>query len=199
MIQAWRKVLKDFINYFREAQSSYESRAKGVTKITQTLNTNIQPSDFVKSGGILDTNAVLLDFQKELYVNNENAAKILSEIISTLNSLRTDLSFKIKEIKALSPDFKNNVEKEKENTRREILKLTEALTGLDSNPQSAAGKTDPYLVKVGLQRQLKRQIDEENYLHKVRFYSVSGLSFDELIGTRRISTSKAVVVSWKRS
>lgn len=193
-------MLKDFINYFREAQSSYENRAKGVTKITQTLNTTIQPSDFVKSGGILDTNTVLLDFQKELYANNENAAKILSEIISTLNSLRTDLSFKIKEIKALSPDFKNNVEKEKENTRKEILKLTEALTGLDSNPQSAAGKTDPYLVKVGLQRQLKRQIDEENYLHKVRFYSVSSeWSFDELIGTRRISTSKTVVVSWKRS
>lgn len=170
MDKAWRKVLKDFINYFREVQSSYENRSKGITKISQILNTTIQPSDFVKSGGILDTNAVLRDFQKELYDNNEGVAKFLSEIITTLNSLRVDLNFKIKEIKALSPDFKNNVEKEKENTRREILKLTEALTGLDSNPQNAAGKTDPYLVKVGLQRQLKRQIDEENYLHKVRFY-----------------------------
>lgn len=188
-------MLKDFINYFREAQSSYENRAKGVTKISQTLNTTIQPSEFVKSGGILDTNTVLRDFQKELYANNENAAKILSEIISTLNLLRIDLSFKIKEIKALSPDFKNNVEKERENTRKEILKLTEALTGLDSNPQSAAGKADPYLVKIGLQRQLKRQIDEENYLHKVRFHSVSGRGFCELIGIRRISTSKTVVAS----
>lgn len=167
-------MLKDFINYFRETQSSYENRAKGVTKISQTLNTTIQSSDFVKSGGILDTNTVLHDFQKELYANNENTAKILSEIISTLNLLRIDLSFKIKEIKALSPDFKNNIEREKENTRKEILKLTEALTGLDSNPQNAAGKVDPYLVKIGLQRQLKRQIDEENYLHKVRFHPISG-------------------------
>lgn len=174
MGKAWRKVLKDFINYFREVQSSYENRSKGITKISQILNTTIQPSDFVKSGGILDTNTVLRDFQKELYDNNEGVAKFLSEIITTLNSLRVDLNFKIKEIKALSPDFKNNVEKEKENTRREILKLTEALTGLDSNPQNAAGKTDPYLVKVGLQRQLKRQIDEENYLHKVRFRPAFG-------------------------
>lgn len=165
-------MLKDFINYFREVQSSHENRSKGITKISQTLNTTIQPSEFVRSGGILDTNTVLRDFQKECYANNENTAKILSDIINTLNSLRIDLNLKIKEIKGLSPDFKNNVEREKENTRKEILKLTEALTGLDSNPQNAAGKTDPYLVKVGLQRQLRRHIDEENYLHKVRFYLV---------------------------
>lgn len=177
MDKAWRKVLKDFINYFREVQSSYESRAKGTTKVSQGLNTTTQASDFVKSGGILDTITVLRDFQKELYANSDNATKILSEINNNLNNLRIDLSFKIKEIKALSPDFKNNVEKEKENTRKEIIKLTEALTGLDSNPQSAAGKTDPYLVKVGLQRQLRRQIDEENYLHKVRFYPVFGRHF----------------------
>jgi hypothetical protein len=160
---AWRKVLKDFINYFREVQSSYENRAKGITKISQTLSTTIHPSEFVKSGGILETNTILRDFQKELYVDNENNAKIVSEIISNLNSLRTDLSFKIKEIKALAPDFKNNVEKEKELTRKEVIKLTEALTGLDSGSQSS---TDPYLVKLGLQKQLRRQIDEESYLHK---------------------------------
>lgn len=164
--------MKDFINYFREVQASYESRAKGVTKISQILNTTLQPSDFVKTGGILDINNVLRDFQKELYVNNESAAKIQSEIINSLSSLRSDLNFKIKEIKALSPDFKNNVEREKEGTRKEIIKLTEALTALDSNPQNGAGRADPYLVKLGLEKQLKRQIDEENYLHKVGLHSV---------------------------
>ncbi|KAH8151611.1 uncharacterized protein LAJ45_04233 [Morchella importuna] len=179
---AWRKVLKDFINYFREVQASYENRAKGVTKISQTLNTTIQPSDFIKSGGILETNNVLREFQKDLYVSNDNATKTLASIINNLNSLRTDLNFKIKEIKALSPDFKNNVDKEKENTRKEIIKLTEALTALDSNPQNASGKTDPYLVKLGLQRQLKRQIDEENYLHKAYInIETSGRELERII------------------
>lgn len=172
--------MKDFINYFREVQSSYENQAKGITKISQTLNNTIQPSEFVKTGGILDTNTVLRDFQKEHYTNNENNAKVVADIINSLNSLRTDLSFKIKEIKALSPDFKNNVDKEKEITRKEIIKLTEALTGLDSNPQSSTGKTDPYLVKLGVQKQLRRQIDEENYLHKVSFRPVSRQSINEL-------------------
>lgn len=190
-------MLKDFINYFREVQASYESRAKGITKISQTLSTAIQPSDFLKSGGILDTNTVLRDYQKDLYSSSENAAKIQSEIINSLNSLRVDLSFKIKEIKALSPDFKNNVEKEKETTRKEIIKLTEALTALDSNPQSSTGKTDPYIVKLGLQKQLRRQIDEENYLHKVSCHPVSRCRISKLKYIRHTLISKTVAVSWK--
>lgn len=186
--------MKDFINYFREVQVSYENRAKGVTKISQTLNTTIQPSDFIKSGGILETNNVLREFQKDLYGSNDNATKTLASIINNLNSLRTDLNFKIKEIKALSSDFKNNVDKEKENTRKEIIKLTEALTALDSNPQNASGKTDPYLVKLGLQRQLKRQIDEENYLHKVSSHQFLDNN-NILNNTRHISTSKPAVAS----
>ncbi|RPA98883.1 hypothetical protein L873DRAFT_1686105 [Choiromyces venosus 120613-1] len=163
---AWRKVLKDFITYFREVQTSNENRAKGINRIGQALNTTVHPPEFARSGGILETTNVLREFQKESYVNAENAAKIQAQIISALTALRRDLSDKVKEIKGLSGDFKNSVEREKEATRKEIVKLTDALIAIDSNPQGATGKNDPYLIKLGLEKQLKRQIDEENYLHK---------------------------------
>ena len=43
-----------------------------------------------------------------------------------------DLAAKIKEIKSLSGDFKNTVDKEKDNTRKVVAHFEEALASLDS-------------------------------------------------------------------
>jgi hypothetical protein len=88
----------------------------------------------------METNSVLRGFHKEATVNSEHAAKIELEVINNLTGLRNDLNLKIKEIKALSPDFKNNMDKEKEATKKEVLKLQEALEIFDSNP---SGGKDP--------------------------------------------------------
>lgn len=89
-----------------------------------------------------------------------------------LTGLRSDLGQKIKEIKGLSGDFKNNVDKETEGTRRAVRELQEAL----GSPSTDA-KSDPFLVRLGVDRQLGRQIEEENYLHRVRMssWSIFGL------------------------
>lgn len=132
--------MKDFVTYFREVQAQYEARARGIQKLTQTLNSATHPNEFLQNGGILETNAVLRDFHKEATVNSEHAAKIELEVINNLVALRSDLNLKIKEIKALSPDFKNSVDKEKEATRKEVQKLQEALQAFDSDP---TGRKDP--------------------------------------------------------
>lgn len=133
-------MLKDFITYFKEVQSHYEARAKGIAKLTNTLTVASQPSEFLGSGGILETNAILRDFHKEASITSETAAKIESEIIRVLTELRSDLNTKIKEIKGLSGDFKNSVDKEKENVRKEVAKLQDALVVLE---KSGAGGKDP--------------------------------------------------------
>jgi hypothetical protein len=106
----------------------------------QALNATTRPSEFAARGGIMETNAVLTDFHKEAVINAGNAAKIETDVINNLIGLRGDLNLKIKEIKALSGDFKSNVEKEKESTKKEVLKLQEALETFDSNP---SGSKDP--------------------------------------------------------
>lgn len=111
----------------------------------------------------METNSVLSDFHKEATMNASHAAKIESEIINNLTGLRGDLNLKIKEIKALSGDFRSNVEKEMEATKKEVLRLQEALETLDSNP---SGGKDPYIVKLAVDKQLKRQLAEENYIHR---------------------------------
>ena len=164
---AWRKFLKDLITYFREVSSSYEHRAKSLLKVSNVINNTNAPAALMTEGGLNDANRILRDFHKQAIVEANKARDIESDVINQLSGLRADLAQKIKEIKSLSGDFKNNVEKEKETTRKCVTALEEALAVVDSDPSAIVGKGDPYVVRLGVERQVERQIDEENYLHRV--------------------------------
>lgn len=123
------------------------------------------PADFLASGGILETSNVLRDFHHEVTANSQSAAQIETDIIKNLIGLRNDLTHKIKEIKGLSGDFKNNIDKEKEAMKKEVAKLQDELETMDRNP---TGGKDPYVTRVTVEKQLRHYLTEENYLHRVR-------------------------------
>lgn len=109
-------------------------------------------------------NGLLRDFHKEAYLTAENAKSIETEIINHLVGLRGDLNLKIKEIRALSGDFKNNIDKEKDLTKKALLTLTDAINNVDTG---SGGKYEPYIAKLQAENQIRRQLNEENYLHRV--------------------------------
>ena len=160
-------MLKDLITYFREVSASYEHRGKALLKVSNVINNTNAPSAFLTEGGLNDANRILRDFHKQSVLESNKARDIENEVINQLGGLRADLGQKIKEIKSLSGDFKNSVEKEKETTRKCVAALEEALSAVDTDPAAIAGKGDPYVVRLGVDRQIERQIDEENYLHRV--------------------------------
>ncbi|KAF2737908.1 hypothetical protein EJ04DRAFT_460178 [Polyplosphaeria fusca] len=164
--QAWRKLLKDLITYFREVAQSYEHRGKALLKVSNVINNTNAPSVFMTEEGLNDANRILRDYHKQALQESSKAKDLENDVISQLSGLRADLGQKIKEIKSLSGDFKNNVEKEKESTRKCVAVLEDALASIDSDPSAIAGKGDPYIVRLGVDRQVERQIDEENYLHR---------------------------------
>lgn len=164
---AWRKVLKDIITYFREIQSQYEQRSKTLLKVSNVINNTNAPAMFLPSGGIGDALQVLRGYHKQSIMESNKAKAIENDIILALTGLRSDLQQKIKEIKNLSGDFKNSVEKEMEGTRRAVQNLGDALGQADVELSQMTGKQDPYLLRLAADRQLERQIDEENYLHQV--------------------------------
>jgi hypothetical protein len=164
--QAWRKLLKDLITYFREVAASYEHRAKALLKVSNVINNTNAPSIFLTEGGLNDANRILRDFHKQSVLESNKARDVENDVIGQLSGLRADLAQKIKEIKSLSGDFKNSVEKEKETTRKCVAALEEALSLVDLDPAAVAGKGDPYVVRLAVDRQVERQIDEENYLHR---------------------------------
>jgi hypothetical protein len=192
---AWRKFLKDLITYFREVSSSYEHRAKSLLKVSNVINNTNAPAALMIEGGLNDANRILRDFHKQAIVEANKARDIESDVINQLSGLRADLAQKIKEIKSLSGDFKNNVEKEKETTRKCVTALEEALALVDSDPGAVAGKGDPFVVRLGVERQVERQIDEENYLHRVCCRRYANLTTNR---TRLISILRTLGANWSR-
>ncbi len=165
---AWRKVLKDLIAYFRDIQKSYDARSKSLHTASNTINNTTIPAEFLTSGGIGDATYVLQEFHKQALNESGKAREMENEVIMQLTGLRSDLQQKIKEIKSLSGDFKNSVDKEIEGSRKAVRHLQEALGMVDTDPSATAGKGDPFIVKLGVDRQIERQVEEENYLHRVR-------------------------------
>lgn len=163
---AWRKVLKDIITYFKEIQTNYEQRSKSLVKLANVLNNVNMPPGFLPSGGLDDAVQILRNYNGQAISEASKAREIEEDVILALTGLRSDLQLKIKEIKNLSGDFKNSVEKEMESTRKVVNNLQESLGKSDLDAALTTGKEDPYLLRLAVDRQLERQLDEENYLHQ---------------------------------
>lgn len=163
---AWRKFLKDVISYFKEIQANYEQRSKSLVKLANVLNNVNMPPGFLPSGGLNDAVQILRNYNSQSISEAQKAREIEEDVILALTGLRSDLQLKIKEIKNLSGDFKNSVEKEMDATRKAVNNLQEALGKTELDASTATGKEDPYLLRLAVDRQLERQLDEENYLHQ---------------------------------
>ncbi|ORY67083.1 uncharacterized protein BCR38DRAFT_482722 [Pseudomassariella vexata] len=164
--QAWRKLLKDLIAYFREIQSHYEHRSKSLLKLANVLNNTSTPAGYLRSGGLNDALEILRNYHQTAIIEANKAREIEEDVILALTGLRSDLNQKMKEIKSLSGDFKNSVDKEMDNTRKAVNSLQEVLGQNELDSALTTGKQDPYLLRLAVDRQVERQIDEENYLHQ---------------------------------
>lgn len=159
--------MKDLILYFREIQNGYEHRGKSILKLSNVANNISAPENFLQSNGINVAMQILRDYHKQAITESSKARMIQEDVVQALTGLRSDLQQKIKEIKNLSGDFKNSVDREMDTTRRAVRLLGDSLGQSDIDASQMTGKQDPYLLRLAVERQLERQIDEENYLHQV--------------------------------
>lgn len=137
-------------------------------------------SGFMKfgSGSIQDIQVVLKKHHLALANQQLKISKeITTVIIPKLESLRKDLGFKIKEIKELHSDFKTNMNHQLDLTHKLLHKYIASVKYMNSITKKKQQthqtdltdlqpKHDPYLLKLQLDLQLKRQIAEENYLQE---------------------------------
>ncbi|KAJ5781644.1 uncharacterized protein N7518_010127 [Penicillium psychrosexuale] len=163
---AWRKLLKDLILFFKEVQKSYETRAKLFLSASSVVNNQTLPPGLLQPGGLADATEILQNFHRQGYTEANKAVEVEVEVISQLTGLRSDLQKKTKEIKSLSADFKNTVDKEVDGTRKAVRNLQEALGLVDTDASATSGKGDPFILRLGVEKQVEKQIEEENYLHR---------------------------------
>ncbi|KAL6870255.1 hypothetical protein J3F83DRAFT_735648 [Trichoderma novae-zelandiae] len=164
--QTWRKILKDLITYFREVHAHYDQKAKSLAKLSSVANNIQNPTSFFQTPGIDDALQIIRNYNKLALQEATKAKEIEDDVILALTGLRSDLQQKIKDIKHLAGDFKNSLEKEMEATGKAVKALDDALGKNEMDTSTTTGKQDPYLLRLAVDRQIERQIDEEKYLHQ---------------------------------
>ncbi|SCV03119.1 LAMI_0H05622g1_1 [Lachancea mirantina] len=137
-------------------------------------------SGFMKfgSGSIQDIQVILKKHHLSMAGQQLKTSKELTAVvIPRLEDLRRDLQAKIKEIKDLHGDFRTNISEHVALTGQLLQKYTASVKFLSTQAkdgdviklkkdQHLKPKHDPYLLKLQLDLQLKRQLLEENYLQE---------------------------------
>ncbi|CAI4038791.1 hypothetical protein SMKI_06G1390 [Saccharomyces mikatae IFO 1815] len=158
-------------------------------------------SGFVKfgSGSIQDIQVILKKYHLSLANQQFKISKeITSTVIPKLEELRKDLRYKIAEIKDLHGDFKTNIGAHIQLTSQLLKKYIAAVKFMNAHgigndrvsptnkkPHKLDPKHDPYLLKLQLDLQLKRQVAEETYLQEAFInLQTSGLQLEKIIYTK---------------
>ncbi|KOG99590.1 Ask10p [Saccharomyces eubayanus] len=165
------------------------------------LNNTSAASGFVKfgSGSIQDVQVILKKYHLSLANQQFKISKeITSTVIPKLEELRKDLRYKITEIKDIHGDFKTNIDAHVQLTSQLLKKYiasvkfmnangigNDKVTATNKKPHKLDPKHDPYLLKLQLDLQLKRQVAEETYLQEAFInLQTSGLQLEKIIYTK---------------
>ncbi|SCW01120.1 LAFE_0D05512g1_1 [Lachancea fermentati] len=153
-------------------------------------------SGFMKfgSGSVQDIQVVLKKYHLSLANQQLKMSKELTSIvIPRIDELRKDLQAKIKEIKELHGDFRTNINEHVALTGQLLQKYMASIKFISThskssdalklkNDQHLKPKHDPYLLKLQLDLQLKRQLLEENYLQEAYInLQSSGMELEKII------------------
>lgn len=183
----------------RHLEAEIENQGNALPKIpisSVNQTTNTAASGFMQfgSGSIQDIQVILKKHHLALATQQFKVSKeIINVLIPKLESLRKDLSFKIKEIKELHSDFKTNIKSHIKLSSHLLNKYIAAikfvnrgnLDGTSNNPIHLHPKHDPFLLKLQLDLQLKRQLSEENYLQEAYInLQTTGLKLEKIIYTK---------------
>ncbi|CCE62479.1 hypothetical protein TPHA_0C03270 [Tetrapisispora phaffii CBS 4417] len=196
---AWRSIIKSLIGYLTEFASVQDEIVRHNLRLLQAINfpfftieNQYQPAQqndkvlqnfFIPfgNGSIQDLPTILTKYHNSMAAFALKASKELtSDLIPRLEDLRGDLSVKIKEIKSLESDFKNTCDKQLHITANLLNKFEESID--DCKFGNTKKMNDPYLNKIILDRQIKKQLTEENFLHEAyNNLENSGLELEKVI------------------
>ncbi|CUS24004.1 LAQU0S13e01134g1_1 [Lachancea quebecensis] len=196
---AWRSVIRSILVYLTETVSIQDEIVRQQLRLSHAVNfpffateNQHQPSTNEEkaiqkfflplgNGSIQDLPSILSQFHSQMANGALKTSKELAnDVIPRLEDLRGDLMIKIKEIKSLQSDFKNACAKELQQTRHDLKHFNESVEAA----RYGAPKHDPHLVKISLEKQIRKQLNEENLLHE---------AFDNLQGSGR-ELEKVVVM-----
>lgn len=178
---AWRSIIRSILVYLQETVSIQDELVRQHLRLQHAVNfpffsidnqhqpTTPEDKTIQKfflplgHGSIQDLPTLLNQYHTQMvHVASRSSKELNTEVIPRLEDMRRDLLVKIKEIQALESDFKNSCAKELQETKIRLKSFQESL----ENAKYGSVKQDPYLTKILLDKQIKKQLTEENFLHE---------------------------------
>ncbi|KAH3670309.1 hypothetical protein WICMUC_004878 [Wickerhamomyces mucosus] len=188
---AWRSIITSLVQYLNEIVSIQDEIVRQQMRLSHAVNFPIfnqntkqskqqassaepqvkeeiyQQNFFLPhgSGSIHDLPGILANYHVASANLASRASKELNSItIPRLEDLKRELLVKIKEIKSLASDFKTKTAKEIAQTKVDLTHYIKSIEDAKFGSQNLQPKNDPYITKILLDKQLKKQLVEENYL-----------------------------------
>lgn len=178
---AWRSIIRSLLVYLQETVSIQDELVRQHLRLQHAINfpfftidNQHQPTTPEEKnmqrfflplghGSIQDLPTLFNQYHTQMVHAASKASKELNtEVIPRLEDMRRDLVVKIKEIQSLESDFKNSCSRELQETKIRLKAFQDSLEAA----KYGSVKEDPYLTKILLEKQIKKQLTEENFLHE---------------------------------
>ncbi|ORX93530.1 hypothetical protein K493DRAFT_152470, partial [Basidiobolus meristosporus CBS 931.73] len=200
-LYAWKTTIKQLILYFQTIAESELQSARSYSKALTLLQVPLKEGHHllpVGSNGVQDTvTAVNSTSQQMVEYHTEFSRCITDQTVGSLTRLKAEIKSRLLSTKKELVNHETNLGKERQNSAKLISEYDQACYTADghSSPNSRATPTDPWLVYNGLQKQLSRQISEENGFHKTMLSTQKSL---EIFEASIVDTLKSTLQSYNK-
>ncbi|KAG6896174.1 hypothetical protein C0992_009868, partial [Termitomyces sp. T32_za158] len=178
---AWKAIVKQLIAYF---EANIENNtAKELTRLGAVIQVPFRAGhQFLGEGGLQDVYYGIRDNTRIVADQHANLGRTIdSSIVQHLQKLRTEIKAHIKNVQNDTGKLATSVAKERELSMRLIAELSSNISSFKNRPMSVTHKTDPcvscslvvplltqprFVSNQAVERQLQRQVHEENLLQK---------------------------------
>ncbi|QSL64799.1 hypothetical protein MERGE_002101 [Pneumocystis wakefieldiae] len=163
---SWKVLLKELVIYFKTVINIEEVKASEFKKLGSILNIHSNEKSF-QDGGIQEVEKVFCDWNRKYSTHLSTIPNnVNQEIILKLEKLRTMLSERVKDISKMSSHFRNNLSREADITKKLMEIYKQSLLKWESNPYQITSRTDPFIIKLSLEKQIAQTLLEENTLQQ---------------------------------
>lgn len=192
-------IVKMLISYFEGVADIESNTSKELTKLGSVIQVPFRPGNqFLGEGGMQDVFYTIRDKTRVIADSHASLARTIeSSIVQHLQKLRTEIKAHIKNVQNDTGKLAASVARERELSTKMIADLAKAIGTVNHTPMQVHAKEDPYAVNVQVNKQLQKQVHEENLLQKsIVIMQQNSAHFEEGI-VRSIQSAWATFDEWQ--
>lgn len=165
---AWKQIVKMLISYFEGVADIEANTSKELTKLGAVIQVPFRPGNqFLGEGGMQDVFYTIRDKTRLIADSHSSLARTIeSSIVQHLQKLRAEIKAHIKNVQNDTGKLAASVAREREMSTKAIADLARAISAVNHTPMSVSAKEDPFAVNMAVNKQLQKQVAEENALQK---------------------------------